>query len=89
MLFFVPRYLKDQKRKTRTNKMRRNIQQAKIETRMKSIHKCTTCDITEKDDPDMEFRYCSKCEGDYEYCEKHIRNHIHKSKVINMNERRL
>ena len=89
LLFFGPRYLKDQKRKTRTHKMRKNIQQAKIETRLKSIHKCTTCGITERDDPNMEFRYCSKCEGDYEYCEKHIRNHMHKSKVIQMDQRRL
>ncbi len=89
LLFFGPKYFKDQKRKTKTNKMRKNIQQATIETRLKYIHKCTTCGITERDDPNMEFRYCSKCEGDYEYCEKHIKNHMHKSKVIQMDERRL
>ncbi len=88
LLFFGPKYLKDQKRRTKTNNMRRNIQEAKIETRMKSIHKCTTCGITERDDPNMEFRYCSNCEGNYEYCEKHIKNHMHKSKVIQMDERR-
>lgn len=42
------------------------------------IHKCTVCGITEKDNPDMEFRYCSKCEGDYEYCMEHLHNHDHK-----------
>lgn len=40
-------------------------------------HKCTVCGITEKDDPDMEFRYCSTCNGHYEYCSKHLKNHKH------------
>lgn len=43
-----------------------------------SIHKCTICGITEKDDPMMEFRYCSKCKGHYEYCSQHLSNHDHK-----------
>nr|WP_246582984.1 derlin [Clostridium simiarum] len=42
------------------------------------IHKCVICGVTEKDDPNMEFRYCSKCNGYYEYCMKHINNHEHK-----------
>lgn len=40
-------------------------------------HKCEVCGITDKDDPDMEFRYCSKCSGKKAYCEKHIMNHEH------------
>jgi hypothetical protein len=28
----------------------------------------------------MQFRYCSLCEGDYAYCEEHIRNHDHVKK---------
>lgn len=50
------------------------------------IHKCTICGITEKDNPNMEFRYCSKCEGDYEYCMDHLKNHEHKTKVIDLSE---
>ena len=42
------------------------------------IHKCVVCGITEKEDPKMEFRYCSKCSGKKCYCENHIRNHEHK-----------
>ncbi len=42
-----------------------------------TIHKCTTCGITEKDNPDMDFRYCSKCNGDYEYCMDHLKSHDH------------
>ncbi|AUG58781.1 rhomboid family intramembrane serine protease [Acetivibrio saccincola] len=41
------------------------------------MHKCTVCGITEKDDPQMDFRYCSTCEGDYEYCMEHLKNHEH------------
>ncbi len=43
-----------------------------------TIHRCTVCGLTEKDDPDMEFRYCSKCNGYYEYCSKHLKDHEHK-----------
>jgi membrane associated rhomboid family serine protease len=42
-----------------------------------TIHRCTLCEMTEKDDPEMEFRYCSTCEGDYEYCMKHLKAHEH------------
>jgi len=42
------------------------------------IHKCVVCGITEKEDPKMDFRYCSKCSGKKCYCENHIRNHEHK-----------
>lgn len=42
-----------------------------------TFHKCTICSKTEKDDPNMDFRYCPECEGDYEYCMDHIRNHEH------------
>lgn len=40
-------------------------------------HKCAVCGITDADDPDMEFRYCSKCDGCYCYCANHINNHVH------------
>ena len=29
-------------------------------------HKCAVCGRTELDDPSLEFRFCSKCEGNYE-----------------------
>lgn len=41
-------------------------------------HKCEVCGITDVDDPNMDFRYCSQCTGKKGYCEKHIRNHEHK-----------
>lgn len=41
------------------------------------LHKCAVCGITDADNPDMEFRYCSKCNGYYCYCMKHINDHVH------------
>lgn len=40
-------------------------------------HRCTICGRTELDDPKLEFRYCSKCDGAYEYCNDHLFNHTH------------
>ncbi|HOE57471.1 MAG TPA: rhomboid family intramembrane serine protease [Bacillota bacterium] len=45
-----------------------------------TFHRCTVCGKTEKDDPNMDFRYCPECEGDYEYCMDHVRNHEHVKK---------
>lgn len=40
-------------------------------------HKCTVCGRTDTDYPDLEFRYCSRCNGYYCYCMDHINNHVH------------
>lgn len=42
-----------------------------------SGHKCAICGRTDADDPTLEFRFCSKCEGNYEYCQNHIFTHEH------------
>ncbi|TGK22372.1 hypothetical protein EHO61_00905 [Leptospira fluminis] len=41
-----------------------------------TVHKCHICGITEKDDPQMDFRYCVDC-TDQEYCERHLHDHQH------------
>lgn len=40
-------------------------------------HKCAVCGRTEEDDPSLEFRFCSKCYGNYEYCQYHLYTHEH------------
>ena len=40
-------------------------------------HKCAICGRTELDGDDLEFRFCSKCEGNYEYCQDHLFTHEH------------
>ena len=40
-------------------------------------HKCAVCGRTEEDGDDLEFRFCSKCNGNYEYCQDHLFTHQH------------
>ncbi len=40
-------------------------------------HKCTVCGRTDVTNPELEFRYCSKCSGYHCYCQDHISNHTH------------
>lgn len=60
-----------------------NFKKAQKQARKKAketggyTHKCAVCGITDADDPSMEFRYCSKCDGYYCYCKNHINNHVH------------
>lgn len=40
-------------------------------------HRCAVCGRTELDDPTLEFRFCSKCNGNFEYCQEHLFTHEH------------
>ncbi len=40
-------------------------------------HTCHVCGKTDLTNPEMDFRYCSKCAGDQCYCPEHIFNHEH------------
>lgn len=40
-------------------------------------HKCAVCGKTDTEYPDMQFRYCSRCQGYHCFCEEHIFNHVH------------
>ena len=40
-------------------------------------HKCAICGRTELDDPNLTFRFCSKCTGNKEYCQDHLFTHTH------------
>ena len=48
------------------------------ETQLLTRHKCAICGQTEEDNPNLEFRYCSRCNGNYEYCQNHLFTHQHK-----------
>ncbi|MCR4903484.1 MAG: hypothetical protein K6A23_11550 [Butyrivibrio sp.] len=59
-------------------KRRRDFsQQVKMTAPGISRHKCAVCGRTELDDPNLEFRFCSKCNGNYEYCQDHLFTHRH------------
>ena len=62
---------RDFARKQRTDKAARNAGITK--------HRCAVCGRTEKDGDDLVFRFCSKCAGNYEYCQDHLYTHIHKT----------
>lgn len=40
-------------------------------------HKCAVCGRTDETNPELEFRFCSKCNGNYEYCQDHLFTHTH------------
>ena len=40
-------------------------------------HKCAVCGRTDVTNPELEFRYCSRCAGYHCFCSDHIFNHVH------------
>lgn len=40
-------------------------------------HRCRICGKTDKTNPELDFRYCSRCAGEQCYCPEHIFNHEH------------
>ena len=58
------------RRKTYTKKIR-------VAAVKSSHHRCAVCGRTEADGEDLEFRFCSKCNGNYEYCQDHLFSHTH------------
>ncbi len=75
IVFFGPDfvYLLKNRKKVKKNKSKFKVIEMKDYVR----HRCTVCGITERTDPKMEFRYCSKCSGNKEYCMNHLKNHEH------------
>ena len=39
--------------------------------------KCEVCGRTDRDNPNLEFRFCSKCGGYHCFCVDHINSHVH------------
>lgn len=64
-------------RKLRYGQRRMANQAQQIAARERVVHRCVVCGRTEKTDPQLEFRYCSKCAGTPCYCSDHIRDHEH------------
>ena len=62
---------KQMKRRRNYNRQVRTAKQGNIG------HRCVVCGRTDKDYPDLQFRYCSKCTGNKEYCQDHLFTHTH------------
>jgi len=56
--------------------MKQNFKEQKTEAK-EPRHKCEICGRTELTNPELDFRYCTKCTGYHEYCSEHIYTHIH------------
>lgn len=70
------RSVKEMQQKKKYDKaMREARQSGQYENGAK--HRCHVCGRTELDDETLEFRYCSKCNGNYEYCQDHLFTHEH------------
>ena len=54
-----------------------HVSQKPQEPKQNYNHRCTVCGRTDVWNPELEFRYCSKCKGYYCYCQDHINNHVH------------
>lgn len=79
MLNFIIFFVGNNKSKFSYKQQKRRAQFKKDAAKVTPIfrHKCAVCGRTERDDENLEFRFCSKCEGNYEYCSEHIFTHEH------------
>lgn len=87
LLNFIVFYISTRNFKAHSPAQKRRKRQFKNEIRHTAVnreaaavgakHKCTVCGRTELDDPNLEFRYCSKCKGAHEYCQDHLFTHEH------------
>ncbi len=77
-LFFVFANIRlSRKQKKRQREFHAKMRQATNEVNHGPHHKCAICGRTEADDPNLVFRFCSKCTGNKEYCQEHLFTHTH------------
>ena len=67
-------------RTPRQIKRQREFKKQTVHIQKVAKHKCAICGRTSEEYPDLEFRFCSKCEGNYEYCNEHLFTHVHVKK---------
>ena len=67
------------KQKKRTTQYKQKVRQAQTHNTYGNgaRHKCAICGRTDLDNPNLTFRFCSKCSGNKEYCEDHLFTHEH------------
>ena len=79
IFFFCNRNLRGHspKQAARRKKFQKQISPPQNQYAGGAKHRCAVCGRTELDNPTLEFRYCSKCNGNYEYCQDHLFTHEH------------
>jgi len=63
--------------KLRAGRRRQHQRKQAAVAKMTPFHTCSHCGLTDKDDSQMLFQFCSACVGDHEYCQEHLRAHEH------------
>ena len=81
-IFFAPelgRFAKrEQTRSKQAAHFHNTVRQTQREQQSQGYrHKCAVCGRTDVSDPELQFRYCSKCAGYHCFCSDHIFNHVH------------
>ncbi len=76
-LFDTLRPARRQQRKNTIN-FKNEVRRIQYEQKNKPYtRKCSVCGRTDTDHPELEFRYCSRCEGYHCFCIDHINDHRH------------
>ena len=65
--------------KIKSGRRKMSSQVREISGSREVFHRCTVCGVTDRSDPNMEFRYCREC-GGLGYCKDHIFDHEHVKK---------
>lgn len=85
-IFFWPEvcsFLKLERRQTKQashfhNTVRAQQHKEKTIQQSQGFHrKCCVCGRTDASNPELEFRYCSKCTGYHCFCSEHLFSHVH------------
>ena len=74
---FLIAYKKSKSTGRAHKKIKRNFEQKIVNSMAGARHKCCICGRTELDDDSLEFRFCSRCKGNKEYCNVHLFTHQH------------
>lgn len=77
--FFRPSDMRRRtKQRVRTIQFKQAAQKTQAQQKAQGYtRKCAVCGRTDRDYPDLEFRYCSRCVGYHCFCIDHINDHIH------------
>ena len=66
------------KQRQNTVNFHNEVRRMEYEQRQKTYtRRCEVCGRTDTDHPELEFRYCSRCQGYHCFCMDHINNHKH------------
>lgn len=76
LIFHLSRIRLTRKQKQRQREFRAQMEQPKTGATL-TRHKCVICGRTDVTNPELNFRYCSKCTGNKEYCQDHLFTHTH------------